>query len=427
MQISLNQSKSEKKIHWRILAFLIYFVLIFILQKVLTNNLYEESKTILKNMNNNQDLSKGVITFFILFTYIGTITPYLIFLTIIYNFTNIYKSFILLMVVLNTYLFGGLIKLILAEPRPFFQDSDIINHDYSCGMGYGNPSGHAVSATAFYLTLWHIIFDSSYLKEKRLLKYFSLCLIIFILILMFFGRFISGTNTIDQVIFGTMIGLGIYLCIFHVLCVNSNDGTQFFKFMNVRNIIFFTTNFLIFLSALLVYIFVQSNHKESEWIEIIKRNPNKKCFEAADSKNVFHQEGFLMIGMFLSNFWAFVGLKLEFYYSFNSNIGNWSQYNFEKIERIDDSLLSRIGVNEMQWNHTSFRTSLIRLLMILILSGIILLPFFLVSSNQNVTIVFISKFFLPIGCVAFSMFYLFKIIVHKIKLDNPTVFNLIRN
>jgi len=420
---SSNQ-KGDKKIHWRILFLMLYLTAVFILQKVLTNYLYNPSLTYLISMNENKTFSQGIFNFFTVITYATTITPYLILLAVVYTFTNIYKSFILLMVVLNTYLFGGLIKLILAEPRPFFENEIITNHDYSCSIGYGNPSGHSTSGTAFYLALWHIIFESSKLKEKKIIKYSSLAFICLLLLIIFFGRFLSGTNSLDQLIFGLMIGLGIYLCIFHVLCVNVNDGAQFFTFMNVRNLIFFTVNFLIFCAALLVYIFVPSNKEQDKWLDTIKQNSNVKCLEAIESKNVFQQEGFLMIGIFLSNFGAFLGLKLEYYFSFNTNFSNWNQYNFEKIEKIEDSLLSKISDTEMQWNHTSIFKSIIRLILVLVLSSIILMPFFLVSSNQNVTIVFILKFFLPIGLVAFSMFYLFKIIINKFKLDNPSVFNL---
>jgi hypothetical protein len=44
-------------------------------------------------------------------------------------------------------------------------------------------------------------------------------------------------------------------------------------------------------------------------------------------------------------------------------------------------------------------------------------------SNQHIAIVFIFKFFIPIGAVAFSLFYLLKLFVRKLKLDNYIVFH----
>jgi len=427
MKMNTSKVSKDKMLHWRVLAFIFYIVGILVLQKVMANNLYPISQDYLKSMNLNQTYSKGVLQFFSALAYIGTITPYLIIMAFVYNFSNIYKSFILLIVIFNTYLFGGLLKLILAEPRPFFEDKDITNHDFSCNLGFGNPSGHSVSSTAFYLTLWHIIFESSNLSKKRVVKYISLTAIIIVLLLMFFGRFLSGTNSLDQIIFGFLLGFGIYSAIFFVMKVNVNDGIQFFTFMNIRNLIFFTANFLIFLTALLVYKFVPANPKQNEWLATVKLNANTACLHASESLNLFHQEAFLMVGTFLSNFFSFVGLKLEYYYSFNANTQNWKQYNFEKIEKVEDSLLSKISDIELQWNHTSVTKSIIRLVIILMMSMIILLPFFLVSNNQNIVIVFLFKYFLPLGIIAFSMFYLFKVVIKKFKLDNSSVFVLMND
>ena len=61
------------------------------------------------------------------------------------------------------------------------------------------------------------------------------------------------------------------------------------------------------------------------------------------------------------------------------------------------------------------------------MSMIILLPFFLVSNNQNIVIVFLFKYFLPLGIIAFSMFYLFKVVIKKFKLDNSSVFVLMND
>ncbi len=426
MKMNMKRNQKDRIRSWRIVVLIIYFVSIFILQSIIKKNLFDPSISYLKEINNGKTYSEGVIKFFVIITYFTTITPYLILLSLIYNFTNIYKSFILLMVILNSYLFGGLIKLILEEPRPFLSDKDITNHNFTCRIGFGNPSGHSLSGTAFYLTLWHIIFQSSKLKKKALLKYLSLCFLILFLLFVYFARFISGANSLDQLLFGMFIGLGIYIGIFHVLNANVNDGIQFYTFMNIRNLIFFTINFLIFLAALLVYIFVQDGDILLTWLANAKQNANKDCVSAAESQNIFKQEGFLMIGVFLSNFGAFLGLKFEYYYVFNANTQNWNQYNFEKIEKTDDSLLSKIGDHEMQWNHTSIMKSIIRLVVILCLSMVMLLPFILVSDDQTIILVFLFKFLSPIGLLAFSMFYLYKVIVQKFKLDNNTVFILMQ-
>lgn len=417
----------DKFIPWRITFFIFYVIGIFIAQAYLISSLYEPSKIYLKSINENKSYNKTTIDFFVFISNIANTIPYLIVLAFVYNFTNIYKSFVLLMVILSSFLISGLLKLILAQPRPFFEDKDITNHDSGCSISFGNPSGNAVSATSFYLTLWHIIFESSKLRNRTLIKYLSLSALVFIIFMILFGKFLTGTSSLDQIIFGLLIGLGMYCFIFFVLCVNVNDGIQFFAFMNIRNIIFLTANIIIFLIALLMHIFIPVNPKQAEWLKIIGMNANSECPNEINSKNVFQQEAFLMVSSFLTNFGAFLGLKMEYYFLFNANTQNWNQYNFEKIENTEVNLLSKIGDHVFQWNHTSVVKSIIRLILIFGLSVVFLLPFILISSNQNIVIVFLFKYFLTLSLISFSMFYLLKIIILKFRLDNQTVFELMND
>lgn len=113
--------------------------------------------------------------------------------------------------VINAYM-----KLIYHQPRPFMIDSTIIS--YSCSKGFGNPSGHSSAAWSFAIILFLDIFHGMpHCKNQRRLQdvFFpshltylvGLLLALCWVISLPFSRFILGVHSLDQLIYGSSIGL----------------------------------------------------------------------------------------------------------------------------------------------------------------------------------------------------------------------------
>jgi len=315
----------------------------------------------------------------------------------------------------------SILKMIYMSPRPFWKDQDIII--YGCEGGWGNPSGHSIFSTAFYLTIWHIIFECHELRRKVIFKRISLGVIIFLIFLIMFSRMLVGAHSLNQIFFGFFLGFGIYFFIFYVLCVEVNDSKQFAKLLGFKNLIYGFINFFIFLFAFLLFFFNHDENYESEFIESIL----KQCPSIYPSRE-FQNEGLVTFVIFLSNLGAFMGIKFEYYFTFKENIQNWQQFNFEMDERSDDeSLMTKITINkETQWNHTNSFYSLLRIVVILFLSTILMIPYFLIRWDDNFIIIITLKLYLPFYMITFSIFFLFKIILRSFRMINLTLYSMLQ-
>ena len=106
----------------------------------------------------------------------------------------------------------GVLKMIYTGWRPYWVDPSI-NPEY-CEGGWGNPSGHALCTTAVYLTLWRLFFQDKKHKNKHTQKRIWLFFTILFVSMICLSRLILGVHTLNQVISGASIGLGIYYLIY---------------------------------------------------------------------------------------------------------------------------------------------------------------------------------------------------------------------
>lgn len=110
------------------------------------------------------------------------------------------------------YLNSGVLKSIYAEPRPFWVSSEI--RPERCRRDFGNPSGHAMTASFFWITLYlhqyyevgskmrfRGVFCTAYIVKM------ALTAVLFIyLIFLGLSRVFLGEHSYNQVVHGTLIG-----------------------------------------------------------------------------------------------------------------------------------------------------------------------------------------------------------------------------
>lgn len=99
------------------------------------------------------------------------------------------------------------------NPRPYFS-SDAVRA-VSCSKGYGNPSGHTVTAVAVYGSLWVLIYweRSKYLIPRRgiriIIKILTCALVLALMGLTFFARMYLGSHSLNHVVFGSCLGMWV--------------------------------------------------------------------------------------------------------------------------------------------------------------------------------------------------------------------------
>ncbi len=84
------------------------------------------------------------------------------------------------------------------DPRPYMTDSDV--QVYGCSTEFGNPSGHAMTASSVMITIFLDYFFSDptvYINTKKWVYYLALFLNISFILLSGFSRLYNGVHTLD--------------------------------------------------------------------------------------------------------------------------------------------------------------------------------------------------------------------------------------
>ena len=192
MNTQINYKKDREISHWFAFLFLLIITITFNNEfcKILFNYSTQKLIPFLQNkfiLFLTNDITKQLVK---IISFLGTQTIYIILTLIIYNISNIYKSYIICFTLLFSQLILTVNKLIFIEPRPYWINKEI--KVYDCQGGFGSPSGHVLVCTMFYLTFWKIIFQSNRRKNKNFFKYFTLFIIIIYIFCMGFIRLLSG-------------------------------------------------------------------------------------------------------------------------------------------------------------------------------------------------------------------------------------------
>ena len=324
-------------------------------------------------------------------------------LLLVYNYCNIYKTFILLISLIYPLCISTILNLYLINN---INDKKEINEELLYTTGY-------------LLILWEILFNSEKdeklqfsvksldsLKKGTSRNNFSLFLIIIFILSLLFTNYLLFNN-IDNIIFDSILGLTSYYILFKIFELNPNYPRQFHKFIELNFSYFFVIIFIVNVFLIIFIININNNNPDKE--EIIKYIIYKYSFST------------IIIGIYL-------GAKYEYNFYFDKRFNNWAQYNFEfdgEIAEEEESLASSISFNKArQWNHTGFCISLIRLLFIFLLSfGCLYL-----CLNINLENFFYELFLIyviPWNIFSFGLFHLFKLILKYLKVTNILLLTII--
>ena len=102
-------------------------------------------------------------------------------------------------------------KLAYHDPRPYMIQP-LISPE-KCSLGFGNPSGHSHASSEFAITLFLDVFHGAQIGTS-IERFFSkptyfICLVlaIFWACSIPYSRFVMGVHSLDQIIFGSTLGV----------------------------------------------------------------------------------------------------------------------------------------------------------------------------------------------------------------------------
>ena len=128
-------------------------------------------------------------------------------------------------------------------------------------------------------------------------------------------------------------------------------------------------------------------------------------------------ESFYCIFVLSVLIFAVLGIYYEYYYIFLGNVSKFIKYNFNNENENEINLLNNNVINN-RWNNTNFIVSLKRLVVILFVCVVLLLPYFLISYNNNIFVVLMFKTLIPLYAIVFILFSYMKKITGYFNLNN---------
>jgi membrane-associated phospholipid phosphatase len=345
-----------------------------------------------------QDLggSKGDIIFKFISEF-GSLPIFLPMYLVLLLFYSLTKSYTYITVFTTVSFVTNNMKLYYVSPRPYWIDISLLK---ACSSGYGNPSGHASESFAVYLTFWKIITTNDYFERKRGLKILLLFIFLIIIGLIILSRVYLASHSINQVLYGSTLGILFYVLFVEVLRMHMIDTKNFFGLL--RNVKFIVGILVIHVGLVVLLLITWMFRK----VDIESYNSVLKTICPQMSYvNKFNNDALvkgLIISLHIGSHYGLVilsRLMKKLYKGKDQYINDW---------------------NNIEWN---IRHHLLKFLIITITS-IAALLYLLVSSHNTLIIVCLFKMFLPLLLCTFTLHSLGIYLCIRFKLANHKIYEL---
>ena len=246
------------------------FILI-IVEIIYKEALFKYSLTYEQNLQNS--LSKFSLKFFEIISFTGNGFFIAIGLILIFCYFSLIKTiFICSGLILIVYL-HDLMKLIHSDPRPFWIKT-ILFQD-KCETSYGNPSGHSLVSFFSYLSFSYYLCQIDKIKSNNTYKLSIYLIAIFISSLTAFSRLALGVHSIDQVLYGSFLGIFAFLIFAFMFKIYDMPLIHYIKFFREKKYINRTIlSFILFIIFPFILYFLIDVEKDKKQYD---SNISKNC------------------------------------------------------------------------------------------------------------------------------------------------------
>ncbi len=192
-----------------------------------------------------------------------------------------------------------------------------------------------MSSTAVYLTIWHITIHKVNFFQKSLISKILLFIFIFgVAIMIIFSRLVLGAHSINQVLYGGLLGIAVYLVHFYVFQLHKIEARNFFEiFRSKKKRIIFTLfyTFLV-LFSILIYFIVPNTTIIEEYSHYLNRVCDKvEDFKKFNEDGIFNAFGiFALIGSHLGLIFVSEWLERNNLFDKYELVFNWNKVNTMK-------------------------------------------------------------------------------------------------
>ena len=328
--------------------------------------------------------------------------------------------------------FHSLMKIWYGSSRPFWENTKL--YKGIADGGFGNPSGHTITTIYLHLTLFFYLRET-FLNKKYKYQIIILLFFIIFIILVILSRIILGIHSLNQVLYGSGLGIFSSLLITHILKLHQMPMLFYKKLFKDKVIIFCISGILslLILLSILSCLFFNSNFNEDRYDQILKELTDLPKYRKFNLDGLFGSfAAVAILGMYLGQviFWYFIdksykankenksGTKIDFIINDNDN-DNAELKGIEKeyFEEDDNNGLIDNLINNWNKNRSFKLCSLFRFIKLIFIAIICFSPlifFLIIPKDINTVLIFIFKFGIPFFFTlfftySFGFFYLIKI------------------
>ena len=358
----------------KIIILIFYLILCILTETLYKEPLFKKSLSFESSFQKKFN-SRFYSTYFSIITHFGSQVFYIpvFFIFFYYNPIN-YCFYIIITLIISLYI-DCLLKIIYHDPRPYWIEKNLFKE---CEIGYGNPSGHSLGATATYFGIWNLSITNKFFRERKKYRIYTFIFTIFFIVNILISRLYKGVHSIDQIIYGALLGLGVYYFLYHIIKGYKWNPKEFFDKIDKGKIFMIPLFIFLVLFVLPFYFIFKASDQEINQYNLILNNlcPQIKYYLK------YNNNGLLGCLLILVVFGMYLGLIF--------------------VKKKIDNKFPNFEYKIINWNNTSFSIKCIRGFVSLIFALPIILA--LIIPETNLLVIFIFKFGLSFFICGFTMF-----------------------
>mgnify|MGYP002625668217 CR=1 FL=1 len=376
--------KKKEKLYTKIFIAIIYFALVICIEQLYRETLFDKSIDTQEDIREDHNKESAFYDFWKVMSVFGTASITFPVFFVIFLFFPISSSFLTLQSLIYSAYLTNLLKIIYRNGRPYWE-SELL--DVVCNSGYGNPSGHSVTSTAYYLTLPHIVTNFPFFSRDikgRIVKFIIFILFIILAVLVMCSRVILAAHAINQVLYGFTLGLGIYLVLIYILSYHTYSPDKFLNHITNKIVVLIYMIFHIAITVLLIVIYFTIDDNKRLKYEIYTNIFNGIRCKEKKKYLVLKYDGFFQALAIVAILGAHLGIILLI-----------------QLLKVNNYIINGAII---EFNKSSVKRWLLRL-PILIVSGVLILLYYLVPGGKPLAIIFIFKSALSFFLTAFGIYF----------------------
>ena len=377
--------------------------------------------------NNKSNVTEVFMTEFI---HIINSNGFYIFLcSILYNFINIYKIFILYMTIFIANFVSSTLSYIFQFPKPYMAFFKIKSVAFF--NEWGSPNNQIIVLISFACSFYKVVVSNRTCCKTLAAKIIVILILIIYSFIDGFLLFSSGNITYNQLIISACLSVAIFLFIFYCFPLDLNNSKQFYDFMKFKFYYWIFINILIFVLEILLSIFITDRRNTQYYdknvqIQAERLGQTEFSRDYCKYRTLFtlNNGNFCNVISFLMNMVAFFAVKADIRFIYGNNYNSWSEGNFEDqrvgpgiIDGDHGGLIEYNNLDKTQWNHNKGSIVFARTLLDIIFHAIIFGFFIWVTHfTKNEILLFIFLVAFPMIFSVFGNLFFFKALYIKMNL-----------